>query len=332
MKKIISLAKTYAAYRKRVEQCGYAPTRIWIEVASGCNLKCDFCGNKDMPAEDKGLMEMGLFRRLADECAGRVQQFNLFHRGEPLLHPQIGEMVSYASSRGIRTRINTNGTLLTKEKAEELVGAGLDMLSFSFDGYDREMYEANRRGADFDATLGNILSLLRVKRARGSEKPFVAIELMEISERPRAEIDIMRREFLRRFEGLPLDKFILRRPHNWGGMLGSAEGKAGIACPLLWHALVVFWDGRVFPCPQDFFGVLRIGDVRSESLFDIWNGEALRALRAEMRRPGDVMLKPCAECDRIRRLTIAGIPIDYLGRFVSENILGNGRLGRLLPH
>lgn len=330
------LTKTWIAYRGKKEICNYPPTRVWVEPTDYCTLRCRFCGNRLLLDEDRGFMNFELFRRLVDEASGRVQQINLFHRGEPLLHPQICEMVAYASSRGLRTRIHTNGTVLSDELSRELVAAGVAVTSFSFDGYDREMYEANRPGADFDCVLGNIIRFLELKKTSGSRKPFVVIELMEITNLPPGQIRKKRRQFLSVFDGLPLDKFVIRRPHNWAGLiktdLTTASGHGRIPCPLLWHALVVFWDGRVMPCPQDFFGVLQIGDAQKEPLFECWNGYPIRALRREMSKPDQIERHPCVDCDRLSRLTFAGVPMDYLGRFLSDTLFGNSWLSRKLPH
>jgi len=335
MSPIHTLAAAYFSYRRRSETCAYPPTRVWVEATSHCNLQCSFCGNRLLGKDERGFMDFDLFRKLADEASGHVRQFNLFHRGESLLHPQIGGMIRYASEKGLRTRIHTNGTRLNRDLSDELVTSGLDVLSFSFDGYDRQMYEANRPGASFDGVLANILDLLAAKKKLSARKPFVALELMEIADYPRDELMRKRTAFLRRFEGLPLDKFVIRRPHNWGGLVDVTSGPKAVkrtACPLPWHAMVVFWDGKVLPCPQDFFGTLQLGDANSQRLMDIWNGEELRSLRREMARPESLTRKPCVDCDRIPRRTFAGIPTDYLGRFLSEAVFGNSWLSRKLPH
>lgn len=336
---LCKLAATYAAYRRKAEICSHPPTRIWVEATSHCNLRCSFCGNRLLSNEQRGFMDFEFFRQLADEAAGAVHQFNLFHRGESLLHPQIGEMTRYASAKGLRTRIHTNGTLLNRDLSRELIESELDVLSFSFDGYDREMYEANRPNANFDRVLTSILELLAMKKNIGTRKPFVVVELMEIADCPGEQLRDKRREFLGRFEGLQLDKFVVRRPHNWAGLVDvGSGGKEGMSrrrrspCPLLWHALVVFWDGRVLPCPQDFFGVLQLGDLRQRRLMDIWNGDEIRKLRREMAVPESLKRRPCVDCDRILRTTIAGIPTDYLGRFLSETVFGDGWLSRIIPH
>lgn len=335
MRDLSRLASAYRAYVRRSEVCSYPPTRIWVEATSHCNLRCSFCGNRLLSDEQRGFMDFELFTRLADEASGKVGRFNLFHRGESLLHPRIGEMVRCAEDRGIRTRINTNGLLLTKDLGRDLIESGLDILSFSLDGYDREMYQANRPGADFDVVLSNIIGILEMKKRLGAKRPFVALELMEIGGLSPSELAGKRGAFLRRFGGLPLDKFIIRRPHNWAGLVkvGSSD-RAGkrIACPLLWNALVVFWDGRVLPCPQDFFGDLELGNARDGDLMGFWNGGRLRALRREMADVRSLKRMPCVDCDRILRRTLAGIPVDYLGRFLSENVFGNTWLSRILPH
>ena len=336
MPDIRQLTSTYLGYLSRTEVCTYSPTRVWVEASSRCNLQCSFCGNSQLPEQDRGFMDLDLFRGLADEASGRIRQFNMFHRGESLLHPRISEMVRYARDKGIRTRIHTNGTVLGTDLSRELIQSGLGVLSISFDGYDKAMYESNRKGACFESVLTNVMNLLHAKKEMGAREPFVAVELMEISDYPPDVLARKRLEFVGAFRGLPLDKFVIRRPHNWGGLVeidGTPETPGGrIACPLLWHALVVYWDGRVMPCPQDFFGALQLGNAREQSLAEIWNGEPLRELRREMRRPRELERSPCAECDRIVRSTIAGVPTDYLGRFLSENLLGMRWIGRILPH
>lgn len=355
--RIWRLASTYGAYRKTAEVCSYDPIRIWVEPTSHCNLRCDFCLNRKLTREQKGFMQMELFHDLIDQVAGRVHQINLFHRGESLLHPEIGAMIRGASSRGLQTRIHTNGTVLDAEKAVEILDSGLDILSFSFDGYDKQMYEENRINACFEKTLDNIIGFLKTKKSESRKRPFVVLELMEIGDIPREKMHRKREDFLRRFKGLPLDKFVVRTPHNWGGGVEVGDGQSRrmlkphrVPCPLLWHALAVFWDGRVMPCCQDFFGELELGNLGESSIMDLWNGDRMRELRREMAymiAPGDeapsepsVTVRanprppgmPCATCDRIVRTTLAGLPTDYLGRFASENLLNYGWLSKWLPH
>ncbi|MDO8597857.1 MAG: hypothetical protein Q7R45_14700, partial [Sulfuricaulis sp.] len=61
------LATTYHAYRQKAEVCSYSPTRIWVEPTSHCNLRCGFCLNRKLARDQRGFMDMDLFRDLIDQ-------------------------------------------------------------------------------------------------------------------------------------------------------------------------------------------------------------------------------------------------------------------------
>ena len=239
-------------------------------------------------------------------------------------------MIRYARERGIRTMLHTNGTLLDAAKAREIVASGLDYLSFSFDGFERETYEKIRVRASFDQTVANIEGFLREKKAQGSRTPYTVIEVINFAERGNADRAAQER-FVRRFDGLPLDEVRIKEPHNWAGTVpegAGADPRRFVPCTFPWFALVVLWDGTVVTCPQDFYGAYPVGDVRTSSLREIWNGEPLRRLRTDM-LAGDVSgYKACAGCDSVRRPTILGVPSPNLKRFLGETVLGYARKAR----
>jgi len=164
---LLRLTKIFLSYFLKREVVGYMPLRLWIETTGRCNLKCAFCMNKDLPPDQKKDMDTPLYKKIIDEAAGDVYDVNLFHRGEPLLHPDIADMIAYAEERNIRTRIHTNATLLDEDLDSRIIYAGLDMISFSFDGYTAEEHEKNRKGADFKRTLENIKGFLKIKKEMG---------------------------------------------------------------------------------------------------------------------------------------------------------------------
>ncbi|GAI85757.1 unnamed protein product, partial [marine sediment metagenome] len=218
------------------------PVRLWVEITSRCNLKCRLCVNKDIPPSLKGDMDFDLYKKIINEAAGNVYDINLFHRGEPLLHPKLIPIISYAKSRGIKTRIHTNATLLNPELSKKIILSGLDLISFSFDGYTKETYEKNRIGASYEKSLNNIIDFLRIKKELKSKKPFTIIQVMEFDDKLSSkEIMEQKKKFLKRFSNLPLDKLVTRHPHNWGGFLklkelgkNYEENKRTISCTFPW--------------------------------------------------------------------------------------------------
>jgi MoaA/NifB/PqqE/SkfB family radical SAM enzyme len=309
------LLGVYGSYVFKKHRLSCMPLKLWIETSSRCNLECPLCLNSSLDADEKKDMDPGLFKDIIDQAAGTVLSINLFHRGEPLMNPHIADMIRYASGSGLKTSLHTNGTLLQGKVLGEILFSNLDHLSFSFDGYSPDVYQKNRKGAEFDKTLKNIISFLEQKKKHGRKLPFTVIQVMAESD------DRAKDDFLKNFKGLPLDRIIERKPHNWGGLIQdrTAEGPTGL-CTFPWYSLTILHDGRVSICPQDFMGKLIAGDLKKESLSDVFNGNNMAAIRKEMISKAFYRQRPCADCDRIRRRSFLGVPLGSAGTFFRENI------------
>ena len=122
--------------------------------------------------------------------------------------------------------------------------------------------------------------------------------------------------------GAGLDRFIVKPPHNWAGSYGRGDEEALsrrlAPCTFPWFALVVFWNGDVVPCPQDYYGELLLGDLRTGTLSGIWRGDKLDELRRDMARLDVDDREPCSHCDMLNRRTFARIPTANLKAFLKE--------------
>jgi len=305
----------YRSYRRRDIVVPAPPLRLWVELSSRCNLRCPFCPNQDLPAEAKGDMAWPLFKGIIDQARGSVFEINLHHRGESLLHPEAGRFIGYAASQGVSSKLHTNGTLLQGKISEVLLDSGLQRLSISFDGADAVLYEKNRLGANFAQVTENISDFLRQRRRSGRKTPRLAIEMMRVSQAGNAKKN--QKEFVGRFKKLGLDELVLKDAHNWAGHLpGTVPPDKFFACTFPWNALAIFFDGTVAPCAQDFFGHGSLGNAAATPLLEIWNGPPMQKLRqahAEGRIAG---FQACSGCDRVRRRTLGGIPLEYMKRMI----------------
>lgn len=271
-----------------------------------------------------GFMSFELFKTIIEQSKGYLYNINLHHRGESLLHKDIEKFIIYAKKNGIYTNLHTNGSLLTEEKSKMILRSGLDLLSFSIDGFDSDTYRNIRGKGDFNKTITNIKTFLELKMANKSSKPYTIIEFLNINGfKKRWESE--KKRFLEIFNGLPLDKFTIKEPHNFTGDIQVSEGcNKSIhksKCLLLWYSMTILWDGRVLPCPQDFLARYIIGDLKKESLIDIWNGKKLQYLRKKMVANDLKDFSHCISCDRLYRKTFLGIPIEGVKRFFHENLL-----------
>jgi MoaA/NifB/PqqE/SkfB family radical SAM enzyme len=120
----------------------YKPLYVKIKINYGCNLKCEMCKHWRETRETPIPMER--FREVITELADLGCQKIHFSGGEPLLRPQLPDLIEYATGLGIRVTLTTNGTLIDKLKAKRLVEAGLRGVNVSIDSPLRKMHEKIR--------------------------------------------------------------------------------------------------------------------------------------------------------------------------------------------
>jgi radical SAM protein with 4Fe4S-binding SPASM domain len=122
----------------------------------------------------EGAMCFHTFKAIVDELPD-LDKVTLQGLGEPLLAPDLFEMVEYACDHGIAIGFNTNGTLLTRAASERLVRGGLAWLCVSLDGATAATYEGVRDGSDFERVRANVLELVDVKRRLGADRPALSL-------------------------------------------------------------------------------------------------------------------------------------------------------------
>ena len=100
------------AYDGKSAFCNYAPLHVYIEPTNKCNLHCFHCTSGRSDGRAKGFMDFDLYQNIVGQCGDLgVEWIYLFFIGEPLLHPDIDRMISFARDHGIKVRLHTNGTI-----------------------------------------------------------------------------------------------------------------------------------------------------------------------------------------------------------------------------
>jgi MoaA/NifB/PqqE/SkfB family radical SAM enzyme len=95
-----------------------------------CNLSCAYCNEYDDHSKPVPIEEM---RRRIDSLASFGTSIITISGGEPLLHPELEEIIRHIRRRGIIAGLITNGYLLVRERIERLNRAGLEYLQISID-------------------------------------------------------------------------------------------------------------------------------------------------------------------------------------------------------
>ena len=178
---------------------------LQVEVTSRCNASCACCPRtvfrEGWVSKD---MSMELFTRIASEIDHDIDVMYLQGWGEPLLNPNIADMIKLAKSKPVAiVGLTTNGTLLNEHVVENVLDAGLDLVGTSFAGAESESHNELRRGCDFDRVVKNTEALVRMKRQREDDVRVVASYIM--TRQNAREVP----EFVRLCEAMGIDEIML---------------------------------------------------------------------------------------------------------------------------
>jgi len=305
------------------------PQIFSLEVSNRCNLRCTMCGFHSIYREERvpgSDMNEDIYER-ALPFVGTAELVPLCGGGEPLLHPDLEDMVRRVSERGVPTVITPNGILLHRKRAGGLMDAGLTYVEFSVDGI--ASYQGIR-GVPFETLETNIRGLAALKEERGSRTPIIDLsytamkdtlpELIGILElgagvgarevrvqplqvffepllsqniylEPEESIELLEKARARARElGIKLcvRRASLAEDNRYGDDERSNRLLMRYGCLEPFNSLTVRVDGSIQVCCA---GLTLPYNLRESGLDEIWNSKEMRELRL-----GLITGKPAAAC------------------------------------
>jgi radical SAM protein with 4Fe4S-binding SPASM domain len=286
------------------------PEVFAIESTNYCNLRCVMCprGEPDIMTRPLGHMSDALFEKIFDAAEFFTEPCWFHWFGEPLMHPRLFEQIAYAKSRGVpNLGISTNATLLNAARAEAILHSPLDTVMVAIDGTRKDVYEKIRISSSFtfEEVCENVREFLALRKRYGKRTPHTILSII-VMEDTKAQLDDFRREWT----GHGADEILFKEYVTWANQSQSEEfvqlapaekrehlahGARAFPCFFMWESVVIGWDGRVVPCCFDYDATVTLGDLNTQSLRDIWNGEKYVALRTkELQGRNDTPL--CRNC------------------------------------
>jgi len=318
-----------------------APAAVsWI-VTLTCNRRCPYCYYKVLPwsGENGGgpadaTLSWSDVARVIDEM-GQVGTSALYLTGgEPLLRPDLPRIIERAALRGIRVFLNTKYAI-DRDLARALMAGGLCEISYSLDAAEPKVADAlaGQKGylAEAVAAISALLEAgmpMRVNavatspsaaRLRDLVRLCLSLGVPELTISPYMEPSFARSSHIKLIRlGPSLTEIVARLRDEVGAgiklSVGSAEATASneridcsdrLLCEVGIQTLDLLPDGRVTRCrysPHD--EELIVGDLRSQSLIDVWNGKPLLDLTyPQAEQFGDTA---CASCGALERCNTRG--------------------------
>jgi len=273
------------------------PPYLLIEPNAACNLKCPMCFQIDKSFTRKpfmGIMKWDLFKKIVDEANDiGVGAITLASRGEPLMHPKISEMLYYISEKEniFELKINSNGSFLTEKLCHDIFKSKVTTMVISADHYEKKTFEELRKFSNFEKILSNVKMLHEIR-----EKFYKNCE---------TEIRISGVDYYRNLDRKKFQEFWQPYTDNvsasdaverWDTYNNEKIENMTSPCTFLWDRMYIWHDGKVNPCDADYKSYLSYGNVKDNSIFDVWNGKELknhRKMHLEMKRN---QLVPCDRC------------------------------------
>lgn len=278
---------------KKTNKYEKIPFRVMVENTNLCNADCVFCPHKKMK-RNTGVMVMDLYKKIVNDCVkSKINYLTIYGFGEPLLDKNFIERVKLAKKAGIeRVTTNTNAAFLTKEIAREIIKSGLDEIYISFDAATKKTYEKIRPGLQFDEVEKNIKTLIELKKKNNSTKPEVFLSFVE-NDINKDEVKLYEKKWKKLVDGVSFSLV-----HNWTGEVDFGQNEVSLKdpCRLLWTDMVISFNGDVPLCCNDYENKVILGNIKKNTIKQIWGGSKLKTIREKHleRKFGELSL--CGHC------------------------------------
>ncbi|MFC1950466.1 radical SAM/SPASM domain-containing protein [Chloroflexota bacterium] len=264
------------------------PINMGIELTNYCDLKCKVCPTGIGKLERQpGAMEPALFERLLNEVGPYLLTASLWGWGEPLLHPQLSDILRLIQNRGVTTFLSTHGQNLSDEKVlKALVTYPPTFLIVALDGITDENNSLFRAGAKVDPALSGVRRLAQMKAQAGSKLPILHWRFMamrhnehELRQLPKFaaenQFDILTIRTLATIDA-PDDTHLDLIPNDeryraYGYKNNKRIKRTDFICEKAFTHPAMFVDGTVVACGQDCNAQQPYGRlVAGKSFADIW--------------------------------------------------------------
>jgi len=272
------------------------PSKITLELNNYCNFQCTHChryvANENRPP---GELTFDLFSKIIAEIREHPATIlKIGGWGEPTLHPDFRKMIMHSAEQQIRTYLFTNGTVFKALSFTDLLELTGTVMVISVDGSDRGTYERIRIGGKYDDLKNYIQNFYQFRNHIGKSFPRIVIQKVVFPEETHAELERFRNSWSLSTDAVdfcvfnPLEKILLPAAQN-----GRSK-----RCKRIRREISIMHNGEIPVCgPQTKFKDCEyVGNIRDESIYEIWNNQRMIHIRELLKAKTFADLPNCERC------------------------------------
>lgn len=286
-----------------------------IETTNYCNMKCVMCPRTLYMTRKNIWIDDDMFEKLTDNVRKHTDDslekfkswvkndfkydpdeisengfyFSIVSKslvlhgfGEPFLDKNLIKRLETCKKKNIPTYFSCTPATMTVEKAKAAMDAGLGVLKFSLDAMDeRKIQKIRGKRANFQDSVEKIIELIRYKNEKKLDTLLVPC-MIDMAEE---DIDIeMHKEFLKFWSDKNVFAYIKSQDNRWitdndENLKKNLSHYSKQYCEYPWISCSVMSDGNVVPCTQISNNELVLGNIKENTLEEIWNSEKYEELR-----------------------------------------------------
>jgi MoaA/NifB/PqqE/SkfB family radical SAM enzyme len=231
-------------------------------------------------------LDPALHQKMVDEVReygrGCTQYIRYTSNGEPLVHPQIYDMLDYAVRySGVFVTLTTNGTILNEKRVEKLLASGLHLVDVSIDAFTPETYAKVRVNGKLEVTRGNVIRILEMKRRANAGTRIIVSFVEQPLNSHEGEA------FEKYWKDQGVDYVVMRRLHSAAGgvatiaqsMRNEQSHELRYPCLYPWERILLNPRGELAFCPQDWVHGSVIADYCRTTIREVWQSKEYQELR-----------------------------------------------------
>jgi len=288
------------------------PLTVVLELVNRCDLECVMCYQGFRNDSDKFTVDEKVLDKIFDDFKKNKLSALMLTASEPLLYKHIDKVLKKAEDAQIMdTFLFTNGSLLNKKNSEMILNSCITRMFVSIDAATEETYNKVRipvgkkrlETKRLEMLENKIKDFIGLRNSLNKKLPLTRVSFVALEENQH-EVE----QFKKKWEGI-VDSVEIQRETSiklYDEVEKIKKGKEYkdkskiYNCNKPWGDMSIYSDGKVGPCCNLVGRMSPIGNVKDQTIYDIWNGIKMNELRNGFKKNSpNTICKICIDSQKV---------------------------------